>query len=362
MNRFEALVALNMARVGSARLKALTDAFGSPEAVMEAPRSRLEMVEGIGPGTAQAVAGFDRRGLDRELRAAARKRVDIITSGDEGYPRLLKAIYDPPPVLYVSGKIDERDGLSMAIVGSRIASLYGLTQARKFAAQLSEAGFTVVSGMARGIDTQAHAGALGRGGRTIAVLGSGLGRIYPPENRELARQIAESGAVVTEFPMDTAPLRQNFPARNRIISGLSLGVLVVEAARNSGALITADFALEQCREVFAVPGTVDSPGASGTNDLIRQGAKLAASAEDILEEFPFLGKRGESKGLTGQGRKKPVGPEEKMLYGIISGGEPTIDDLADRSGIGIVRLPGLLLKMQLDKIIKRLPGNRFSRN
>lgn len=362
MNRFEALVALNMVRVGGARLKALAEALGSPEAALEASRSRLETVEGIGPGTAEAIAGFDRRRLDRELKEAARKRVDIITIEDEGYPRLLKAIYDPPSVLYVSGMLDERDGLSLAVVGSRVASLYGLTQARKLAAQLCEAGCTVVSGMARGIDTQAHAGALSRGGRTIAVLGSGLGRIYPPENRGLAQQIAESGAVVTEFPMDTAPLKQNFPARNRIISGLSLGVLVVEAARNSGALITADFALEQCREVFAVPGAVDSPGASGTNDLIRQGAKLVAAVDDILEEFPFLQKDGERKDLPGQERKKPVGREEELLYGIISGGEPTIDDLADRSGIGIGRLPGLLLKMQLDKIIKRLPGNRFSRN
>jgi DNA processing protein len=336
-------------------------------------------VAGLGPETAAKAAALREDDLAKELVRAEKNNVRIITLADPGYPASLKNIFSPPPVLYYQGELDPTDSLAVAIVGSRHASLYGLSTAKAFAAALAGRGFTVVSGMARGIDTQAHMGALEGGGRTIAVMGSGFNRIYPRENRKLAESIARSGCVVTEFPMDTGPMRQNFPRRNRIISGLSLGVLVVEAARNSGALITADFALEQGREVFAVPGTLDSRGASGSNNLIREGAKLVSSVDDIIEEFPFAvsasqppahaeapgrpsGRSPTHVEVSGRPSGRPESGEEDLVYAILSGEGVSMDELCRRSGIGVCKLSGVLMKMQLQRLIRRLPGNRFSRN
>ncbi len=214
--------------------------------------------------------------------------LNVLTRQDDEYPQNLKNILYPPIVLYVKGRLKPQDCNSIAIVGSRLASFYGLSCAEKLAGELANYGLTVVSGMARGIDTASHRGALKQNGRTIAVIGSGFNRIYPPENKGLCEEIAGSGAVISEFPIDTPPEKENFPRRNRIISGLSLGVVVVEAARNSGALITADFALEQGREVFALPGKVDSSTSFGTNELIKQGAKLVSCVDDIIEEFALV--------------------------------------------------------------------------
>ncbi|MCK4462787.1 MAG: DNA-processing protein DprA, partial [Candidatus Omnitrophica bacterium] len=223
--------------------------------------------------------------LDKEMELIKKYNVDIVTIDDERYPENLKHIYSPPPVLYVKGNLLPEDYYNIAIVGSRRASLYGRETAEKLARQLCGRGFTVTSGMARGIDTSAHTGVLKAAGRTIAVLGCGINIVYPPENKNLMDKIADSGAVISEFPINTTPHRHNFPIRNRIISGLALGVVIVEAAQKSGALITASFALEQGREVFSVPGKVGVPTSRGTLGLIKEGAKLVEDVEDILEEI-----------------------------------------------------------------------------
>jgi len=228
--------------------------------------------------------------LERELELADRNGISIITREDPGYPPLLRLIYDPPAVLYVQGRVEALSRVPvLAVVGSRDASDYGLRAARRFGSELSQAGFTVVSGCARGVDTAAHVGVLDAGGVTVAVLGSGLLRMYPPENECLAGRIAETGCVVSEFPLTAGPRREHFPRRNRIVSGLSQGVLLVEAAERSGALITARFALEQGRDVFCLPGTVDSAQSRGTNALIKQGAFLVDSVEDIRAHFTIEG-------------------------------------------------------------------------
>ncbi|MFH0913659.1 MAG: DNA-processing protein DprA, partial [Candidatus Omnitrophota bacterium] len=255
----------------------------------------------------------------------------------------------------------------IAIVGSRRASFYGLSCAEKFAFDLSDKGFTIISGMARGVDTCAHKGALKRQGRTVAVIGSGFGHIYPAENKRLVQEIAQNGAVISEFPINTLPLKQNFPRRNRVISGLSLGVLVVEAARNSGALITADFALEQGRDVFALPGKVNTDNSFGTNGLIQQGAKLVSCADDIIEEFiPGINinfkkpkiKEGSSLGSLDV---DCLPPEESFLYNLLSSQPLLLDEIVQKSDIDIPRISGLLLKLRMRKLIKEFPGKQFAR-
>lgn len=286
MTEFEALVGLNMVGdIGGLRLKRLLEFFSKPQDILNAPLDKLLRIKGIGEITAQKIHDFKKEELARELSLARKKDLKIITLRAQEYPLSLKQIPDSPPVLYIKGEFTAQDNRALAIVGSRYASFYGMTCAQNFAAGLAQEGFTIVSGMARGIDTCAHKGALKSGGRTIAVIGSGFNQLYPEENKGLAEQISKSGAVISEFPLDTLPFKQNFPRRNRVISGLSLGVLVVEAAQRSGALITADFALEQGREVFALPGKIDADNSLGTNGLIKQGAKLVSCIEDILEEF-----------------------------------------------------------------------------
>lgn len=286
------------------------------------------------------------------------------------YPEILKNIHTPPKVLYVNGSFTEEDKNAVGIVGSRRATPYGLQMAEKLAYELATRGITIISGMARGIDTAAHRGALKAKGRTIAVMGSGHGHIYPPENKDLYKEIAQSGAVITEFEKDMEPLPQNFPIRNRIISGLSLGLVVVEAARNSGALITADFALEQDREIFAVPGKISSATSNGTNDLIKQGAKLVQTADDILEELetltlePVSGYEGQLK--TGQISKKTkayiynsLTDDERKIYKVLSDEPLYIDDVVKLSKIGLGNISRVLLKLEMKKLVKELPGKQF---
>lgn len=289
MTRLEAIVALNMIPdIGSVRLKKLLEVFSKPENIFKATYEKLTSITGIGSKIASGILTFRKTDLDKEFDLIKKHKLKLVICEDKDYPENLRHIYAPPLVLYIKGEIKETDRFSIAIVGSRRASFYGLSSAEHFAGELSGEGLTIISGMARGIDTYAHRGALRQGGRTIAVIGSGFNHIYPAENKGLAEEIAQNGAVVSEFPIDTRPLSNNFPRRNRVISGLSLGVLVVEAARNSGALITADFALEQGRDVFALPGKIDSGTSFGTNELIKQGAKLASSVEDIMEELNIL--------------------------------------------------------------------------
>ena len=367
MNDFESLVSLNLIpQIGSVRLGNLLKYFNKPQDIFKAGRQSLEAV--VGSRISRDIAAFDNKVLDNDLAQAKKAGVEIVTLFDADYPQNLRQISGLPIVLYVSGKITREDNLSLGIVGSRRASLYGLNSAEKFAAEMALNNLTIVSGMARGVDTYAHRGALKVSGRTIAVMGSGFNHIYPAENRPLAAQIAKSGAVVSEFSMDTKPLAQNFPRRNRLISGLSLGVLVTEAAKNSGALITVDFALEQGREVFALPGRIDSCGSMGTNELLKQGAKLVTSSEDILEELNLalsvLGKdepcgvrRGENMEVNNLSVK-----EEDMLYNCISRKAVAIDDLVEKTSLTSSQVSTLVLKLQFKKLIKELPGKQFIRS
>ena len=293
-----------------------------------------------------------------------------ITVDDKEYPKNLKNMHRPPHDLYVNGALVAGDEIAVALVGSRRASLYGLEACEKMAYELASRGVTVVSGMARGIDTAAHRGALKARGRTIAVLGSGHGHIYPPENEKLYHQIAESGAVVSEFPDEVPPLPKNFPQRNRIISALSLGVVVVEAARNSGALITADFAAEQGREVFAVPGKISSQTSSGTNDLIKDGAKLVQSVDDILEELsiaelapiPADDKAGIERKIASKTKAyiyNSLTDNERLIFKNLSDEPIGLDELLDKTGLDISRASKALINLELKKLLKELPGKYF---
>lgn len=295
---------------------------------------------------------------------SAKNKIRALRLTDEGYPTNLKYIYDPPPALYIKGNIIPQDNIAIAIVGSRQASYYGLKNAQELAFELAAKGITIISGLARGVDSAAHRGALKAGGRTIAVLGSGLNMIYPVENKGLAEEISQNGAVISEFSQDTPPHRQNFPRRNRIISGLSLGVLVVEAAKRSGALITVGFALEQGREVFALPGKIDSFTSQGTHDLIKQGAKLVESTEDIIEELEPL--RSCQINQTRSESKTKIEPnlpeEEKQVYSCLSCEPLHIDELAQKVNLSYGRLLTCLLKLEYKKLVKELPGKAFVRS
>ncbi len=281
----EYLIALNMVEgLGSIRITRLLDYFSNIRDIFESSENQLRSVAGIGKEISLRIRGFNNNLLKEELELCKRNNIEIISILDEDYPKDLKNIPDAPVILYIKGGLNN-SSLNIAVIGSRKASSYGLSTAKRISSQLASLGVTVISGMARGIDSAAHEGALEVSGQTVAVLGSGLLNIYPPENIKLAKQISQNGAVISEFSLRTPPLRENFPRRNRIVSGLSRGVVVVEAAQRSGALITADLALDQGRDVFAVPGEVDSPTSYGTNYLIKQGAKLIDSAEDVLEEY-----------------------------------------------------------------------------
>ncbi len=271
--------------IGPAKFRRLVDALGSPEAVWKARPGHLAEAGTDRRTVESLVVTRNRIDLEREMEKLLRLDVQVVTLEDDAYPHPLQTIADPPPILYIRGQILPSDDLAVAIVGTRKPTVYGRQSAELFSKGLAENGVTVVSGLARGIDTFAHRAALDAGGRTLAVLGSGLDIIYPGENRKLAAEIVEQGALVSEFPLGTKPDGVNFPRRNRIISGLSLASLIVEAGETSGALITAEFALEQGREVFAVPGNIFSPASRGPNRLISEGAKPICGMEDLLEEL-----------------------------------------------------------------------------
>lgn len=364
MTELEALVSLNMVgEIGSIRLKKLLQFFDKPENILKASREKLMAVSGIGEKIADKICSLKSQDLDKEFTLVKKYGLKIMTYEDKDYPENLKNISDPPIILYIKGELRPEDKIAIAIVGSRRASFYGLSCAERFASDLSEQGLTVVSGMAAGIDTYAHKGALKKQGRTIAVMGSGFEHIYPAQNKELVEEISQNGAVISEFPLETRPLRQNFPQRNRVISGLSLGVLVVEAARNSGALITADFALEQGREVFALPGKVDSHTSFGTNTLIKQGAKLVSCIDDILEEFNLaISEPTQPAGLLDKNSPSNLGNEEGNLYDLLSEQPITLDEIAEKTDMDISRLSALLLRLQMKKLIRQLPGRQFVRN
>ena len=290
MDSREALIALNMVDgIGPVRLRQLVEQFGSPEDILRAPAAQLERVKGIGAEVARSVADWEKSvDLAAELKRIEQSGVKIVIQSDDNYPAHLKEIYDPPPVLYVKGELLAKDKNGVAVVGSRMTTTYGMESARKLSYQLAYVGMTIVSGGARGIDTAAHQGALNANGRTIAVLGTGINLVYPAENAELFERIAATGAVMTQFPFNYPADRHTFPQRNRIVAGMSLGTIVVEANLTSGALITAGMATDFGRQVFAIPGRIDSPRSKGCHDLIKKGAKLCESAEDVLSEFEYL--------------------------------------------------------------------------
>ncbi len=358
---------LTLARVpgiGAARFHALLRRFESPSAALAASVDELTEIEGIGPQTARTIRGHrDQAFVDRQLRLLDRHGARIVTFRDRAYPARLRDIYDPPPLLFVSGGWKTKDEQSIAVVGTRFASAYGRRMAEVFSAEMSAFGFTVVSGMARGVDTIAHRTALKGNGRTVAILGSGLDRPYPAENRKLMASIREQGAVMTEQPFGVGPDAVNFPQRNRIISGSTLGTIVVEAGKDSGALITARFALDQGSEVFAVPGPLNTPGSEGVNRLIKDGtAKLIQRAEDVIDELaPRLGLDPAKVVRNTPEPAFDLQPEEKTMYGQLSLDPKHIDHLASALALTSSQALGVLLALELKGAARQLPGMMFVR-
>ncbi len=354
----EILIALNtLEGIRYSQLSAIRRAYETDGPRILRHPVRLAERVGLNPKLAQRVAGLEwEKRISQEQRAAAAAGLQIVTIEDEGYPPLLKEIFSPPPVLYLRGTYSPQDRIALAIVGARQADYRGKSLARTLASSLADRGITIVSGLARGIDTQAHLGALEAGGRTIGVLGSGHNHFYPPENMELAEKISRHGCVVSEFPCAWRPEPRNFPRRNRIISGLTLGVVVVQATRRSGSLITARLALEQGKEVFALPGPPESPLSHGCNTLIKQGAKLVENVGDILEELslphPANGTRTEPPpSLTGVAAR---------LYKHLSTEPMQIDLLCEISGVDPKDALPALLSMELMGLIVHLPGQSFA--
>lgn len=351
--------------VGPRSRQRLLERFNSPERVLLASLSELQSVQGVGPKLAKKISqAREEIDVDGQIRLAQENNVDILLESHENYPPLLTEIHDPPGVLFARGMLLPIDRLAVAIVGTRHATRYGLEQAAKLATSLAKAGITVVSGMARGIDTAAHKAAIAAGGRTIAVLASGVMRPYPPENAQLALEISQHGCVLSEVPPTMPPISGMFPQRNRIISGLSLGSIIVEAAERSGALITARHAWEQNREVFAVPGPVDSRVSVGPHKLIRDGAKLVMTIEDVLEELGPLAHTVEHE--DGTTLRVPAEVtlneiEQKVLQAIQPKDGSLIDEVTQVSGLPVHRVLSTISVLEMRSLIRRLGGNRVAR-
>ena len=362
MNATEACIALNMLpTVGSVRLRKLLEVFKEPQQVLAAKRGELRKVEGIGNEVADQIANWESTiDLAGELKRVRDFGASVITHDLPSYPGPLREIHAPPIVLYVWGDLQERDHHAIGVIGARRTTHYGTESAKKLAYQLAYAGLTVISGLARGIDTAAHQGALAAKGRTIAVIGAGLAKLFPPENAALAEKIrAGNGAIVSEFSMEIEPDRQTFPMRNRIISGWSHGVLVVEAGLNSGALITAAQALEQGRSVYAVPGNINAPSAMGSNRLIQQGAKLVMDASDILEDLQILLPETKPSPEAAPRALPPLSDEERRVYDAIDATETSIDNIAARSELPSAAVSSTLLQLELKRLVKQSPGKYF---
>ncbi len=344
-----------IAGIGGETQRKLLAAFGLPESVFSAGRSALRGI--IGDKATSLLLDTD-NGARVETALAWAEGADqhIITLADPEYPRSLLEIPDPPSLLYVRGCLELLDRPTLAIVGSRSPTAQGIQNAERFASAFSDAGLIIASGLALGIDAAAHRGALSRTGDTIAFIGTGIDRIYPAKNRELALEIGARGAIVSEYPLGTPVSASNFPRRNRLISGISRGVLVVEAAQESGSLITARLAAEQGREVFAIPGSIHSPQSRGCHKLIKQGAKLVETAQDVLEELCWNAvERGADNETAG-------GPDQSVELLSMMGFDPCgLDELAARSGLTADSLSVMLLHLELDGRVASLPGGRYQR-
>ena len=367
MESREALIALNMIdRVGPVRVRQLLEHFGEAGDILKASRQQLLHVNGIGEDTAESIATWEQKvDLAAELKRISDYKAQVVIQSDPEYPEHLRQIYDPPLVLYVRGKLQTKDKNAVALVGSRMTTHYGIETARKLAYQLAYVGVTVVSGGARGIDTAAHQGALSGKGRTIAVLGTGINLVFPPENVELYDRIAENGAIITQFPFNRPADKQTFPIRNRIVAGMTLGTVVVEANMTSGALITANFATEYGRQVFAVPGRIDSPRSKGCHELIKKGAKLCEGAEDILSEFEYLfppSNRLPAPNETGVLPALELSPNEEKVYATLDSEEYSIDEVIRKSGLPTSAVSVALLSLEMKRLVRQLPGKLFVRN
>ena len=368
MDSREAFVALNMIEgVGPVRARSLLEHFGDAPKILAASRHELSRVRNIGEDTAVTISNWEKSiDLAGELKRISDFGCHVLIQADDHYPPSLREIYDPPLVLYVKGGLTAKDKNAVALVGSRLTTHYGLETARKLAYQLAYTGVTVVSGGARGIDTAAHQGALSGKGRTIAVLGTGINLIFPTENAELFERIAAHGAVMTQFPFNRPADKQSFPIRNRIVAGMTLGTVVVEANLTSGALITANFATEYGRQIFAVPGRIDSPRSKGCHDLIKKGAKLCEGVEDILSEFEYLfpaSNRPPSAGETGVLPALELSANEEKIYDAVKADdETTIDEIIRASGLPSSTVSVALFGLEMKRLVRQLPGKLFVRN
>jgi DNA processing protein len=368
MDSREALIALNMIEgVGPVRARSLIEHFGDAPKILAASKHELLRVRNIGDDTAENISNWEKSvDLAGELKRITDFGCQVLISSDENYPPSLREIYDPPLVLYVRGQLTAKDKNAVAIVGSRMTTHYGIETARKLGYQLAYTGVTVVSGGARGIDTAAHQGALSGKGRTVAVLGTGINLIFPVENAELFERIAANGAVITQFPFNRPADKQSFPIRNRIVAGMTLGTVVVEANLSSGALITANFATEYGRQIFAVPGRIDSPRSRGCHDLIKKGAKLCEGVEDILSEFEYLfpaSNRPPSPGESGVLPALELGENEQLVLAAVkSSDETSIDEIIRASGLPSSAVSVTLLRLEMKRLVKQLPGKLFTRS
>jgi DNA processing protein len=342
--------------IGPARIGRLLDRFGDLERAWSAPASELRHVldERALESLLRTRASLD---LDRELEVIQALGISVVTRADPGYPRLLAEIPAPPPVLFVKGELRPEDDLAVAVVGTRRLTSYGREVATRIAGDLAASGVTIVSGLARGIDGIAHQAALKAGGRTIGVLGCGVDVVYPPEHRRLAEQVAEAGALMSDFPPGTPPDGPNFPARNRIISGLTLGVVVVEAPAKSGALITVDFAADQGREVFVVPGSVLSAKSEGCNRLLRDGARPVTCADDILEDLN-LGRRREQVAVQ---QALPLEEGERRLLALLTAEPQHIDEIAAAANLPISEATALLMMLELKGLVRNAGAQHYAR-
>ena len=346
--------------VGPITRKALLEHFGSAQAVLDAPASQLQRVPGVGPKLSQLIAGAKHEiDVETEIQTCRDNGVAIVTEDQSVYPRMLREIHDPPGVLFLLGELRAEDAIAVAIVGTRHSTLYGDQQAERLAGGLARAGITVVSGLARGIDAAAHRGAIAAGGRTIAVLGSGVLNVYPPEHKDLAKDVIRHGALLSEAPPLMQPMSGMFPQRNRIITGMSLGVVVVEAAERSGALVSAKHAMEQGREVFAVPGRVDSRTSRGCHQLIRDGAKLVESVDDILEELGPLVQTTPSKDglLVRRPAELQLNVQEQTVLNAIEAQPTSIDQVVTTSRLPVSRVLSTISVLEMRRLIRRVSGN-----
>ncbi|MFI0347825.1 MAG: DNA-processing protein DprA [Chthoniobacterales bacterium] len=360
MTETEASIILNMLpHMGPVRFGKLRERLGSAVAILSAKGNDLRRVEGIGTEVSETILHWEKHvDLSAELTHIADFGARVLISSDKEYPALLREIYDPPIVLYVFGKLQERDHHhGIGIVGTRKPSYYALESAKKLGYQLAHAGLTVYSGLARGIDTAAHQAALAANGRTVAVLGSGLKQLYPKENQQLAEKIASSGAVISEFSMETSPSKQTFPKRNRIISGCSFGLLVIEAGARSGALISAHQAIEQGRSLYAVPGRIDQIETHGSNRLIQQGAKLVIDASDVFNDLPMIFSK--QPELQQSKPKVELSHDDLAIYQAIDNDPTTFDVIIEKSCLPPAVVSSRLLALELSRHVRSFPGGRF---